>query len=516
MRVLPFLLFIFSVLTSAFAQISFQKAIHSTGLEIAINSVVQTNDSGFAMTGSRMNQVPEIEMYQAKVDKYGNLLWAKTYGTGYFNYGLSIDRCNDGGTIIAGIDEFIASPSRIQIIKTDINGNIQWSTEFGSTNVFTDLRADCIKKCFDGSYVFTGLSWAGGIGSGDMMLTKISSGGNILFQKVYGDTLADMSNYVIQTSDSGFALVGFTESTNSIKLYLVKTNQSGDTLWTRAMSGNGVNEGLAICETLDHGYAIIGYPRSFLVGVAVSYFIKTDSLGNVEWANKFVGVGDIMFHSVGQLKDSTYFISGSTNNPSQVFLIKLSSLGDTILTKVINNANWPSYIGDKTRTTFDNGYVMTGSCITPNGNGVFVLKSDSSVSTCYTTNLFVTMTNINVISETYSSKVGYDSLQYLSNGIIEFPSDTGIYDYCDPMDIKEVTSSIIIDLYPNPAEEVINISSDEKFNKINIYNDCGALALQSFPSTNEFNIDISDLLPGIYIIKAFSEKGETIKNFLKL
>jgi hypothetical protein len=101
--------------------------------------------------------------------------------------------------------------------------------------------------------------------------------------KTYGGAHADGSCSVQQTTDGGYIIVGHTCSfgAGSDDVCLIKTNASGDTLWTRTYGGTSDDWGYSVQPTTDGGYIVAGYACSFGAGGADVYFIKTDSLGNV-------------------------------------------------------------------------------------------------------------------------------------------------------------------------------------------------------------------------------------------
>ncbi len=72
-------------------------------------------------------------------------------------------------------------------------------------------------------------------------------------------------------------------------------------------------------------------------------------------------------------------------------------------------------------------------------------------------------------------------------------------------DIKQNREKIII--YPNPATNYFKISSKEAKSTLNIYNSVGQLVLSKVYKKNE-DINVSNLLPGIYFIKV---NGSTLK-----
>jgi len=157
-------------------------------------------------------------------------------------------------------------------------------------------------------------------------LVKTDSLGEILWTRTYGGTDYDYSWSVKQSSDGGYIIIGTTESfgAGSADVYLIKTNSSGDTLWTGTYGGTGYDEGWSVQETSDGGYIITGFFDA--VGEDV-ILIKTDSLGDTLWTRTCVNCSGI---SVQQTSDGGYIITGGTGfgaGSSDFYLSKTDSNG---------------------------------------------------------------------------------------------------------------------------------------------------------------------------------------------
>ncbi|MBR9846627.1 MAG: T9SS type A sorting domain-containing protein [Algicola sp.] len=82
---------------------------------------------------------------------------------------------------------------------------------------------------------------------------------------------------------------------------------------------------------------------------------------------------------------------------------------------------------------------------------------------------------------------------------------------CDVLSTNEFTFQNLI-VYPNPATNIINVNSTKPINKIEIYNNLGALMNQVFDANN---INISDYDSGIYFLRISSETRSVTKKIIK-
>ena len=108
-------------------------------------------------------------------------------------------------------------------------------------------------------------------------MIKSDSSGNVLWSKIYGGGGDDYGRYVQQTSDSGYVVVGYTTNygAGAYDIWLIKTDKKGDTLFTKTFGGVDSEYGYFVNETSDSGYVIVGKTNSFGSGDYDAWLIKT-------------------------------------------------------------------------------------------------------------------------------------------------------------------------------------------------------------------------------------------------
>jgi len=236
--------------------------------------VRQTTDSGYIVTGHTGSFGDgQDDVWLVRTDKNGDSLWTKTFGGGA---GWTVYQLADGGFIVAG------SSGGIYLIRTTANGDTQWTRKYAGTDfeVGTELQLTA-----DGGYIVTGYADSLDARGTDVRLIKTDSQGDTLWTRTYGGTRDDRGNSVQQTSDGGYMIAGATFSFGAgfADVYVVKTNASGDTLWTRTFGGTSYDWGYAVQQTTDGGYIIAGMTKSYGAGAPDHYnvyLIKTDANGN--------------------------------------------------------------------------------------------------------------------------------------------------------------------------------------------------------------------------------------------
>jgi len=215
-----------------------------------------------------------------------------------------------------------------------------------------------------------------------------------LWTKTYGGAFDDKAYCIRQTpKDDGYIIVGYSESygAGGKDVYLIKTDENGDTLWTRTYGGIQDDFGNCVQLTPDDGYIIVGYTFSFGYGEMDVWLIKTDSHGDTLWTKTFGGVNYDRGYSVEQTTDGGYIISGFTDlgNTNNLYLIKTDENGDTLWTRFHGGNHYEN--GHCVLQTSDGGYISTGFTFSfglgvPWRSNVYLIKTDSNGDTLWTRN----------------------------------------------------------------------------------------------------------------------------------
>ena len=308
-------------------------------------------------------------------------LWTKLYGGADDEAGFSIQNTFDGGfIIIGGIRTNGMGDWDFYLLRTDENGDSLWAKSYGGNN--WDMGYS-VAETPDSGYLLLGETESFGAGEGDVYVIRADKNGDTLWTKTFGGAYYDKGHSIRQTIDNNYIIVGSSVSfgPGGWDIYLLKLNNNGDTLWTRTFGGSSSDFGWDVQETSDSGYVIVGSTGSFSVGEIDVYIIKTNVDGNIEWARAYGGLLTDEGWSVQQTLDGGYIVVGKTNSFTisdfDAYLLRLNNQGDTLWTR--------TYCGQaddgakSVQKTLDGRFIIAGTTesILPHRN-FLLLKVDTN------------------------------------------------------------------------------------------------------------------------------------------
>lgn len=124
----------------------------------------------------------------------------------------------------------------------------------------------------------------------NVLVTKITSGGAILWSKTYGGAGTEVVRKASKTSDNGLLIAGSTGSFTNAKgdIMCMKISKDGTLLWLRRFGSNAVTGdlGMDIIETSGGGYAVTGAANGSGLN-AHMVVIKLNQAANIVWSKSF-------------------------------------------------------------------------------------------------------------------------------------------------------------------------------------------------------------------------------------
>jgi hypothetical protein len=344
---------------------------------------------------------------------YGNTSIKKFFGGTGNDIGNYVALTQDGGYIIAGSSTSSNTGTLTGItsnggtdgyvLKINGSGIIQWQKLLGGSAADNILN---IKKTADGGYIATGYSSSSNTGTltgitsnggQDVWVIKLDVNGNTQWQKLLGGSSSESGYSIQQTTDNGFIIAGWSQSSNTgtltgitsnggVDFYIIKLDVNGNLLWQKLLGGTLVDYGRSVEQTADGGLIVAGYSSSSNTGTLIGFtsnglndgwILKLDGSGNVQWQKLLGGSADEDIYSIVQTIDGGYIFTGSSSSSNTGTLSGIVSNGSVdVWVAKMNSAGtvqWQKLFGSFTgeasysiNQTDEGGYILAG---TTNYNG---------------------------------------------------------------------------------------------------------------------------------------------------
>jgi Zn-dependent protease len=342
-------------------------------------SVAPAPDGGFLVIGAtRSYGNGSYDAFLLRTGRDGTELWNRTYGGPGGEWCYGIIRTSEGNYLLAGATNSYGSGGfDVWLVMVDEDGRHLWSKTYGGSNADAGFAAI---EAREGGFAIAGYR---GISAGDsdVYLIRTDAQGNVLWERTYPRGITDWGKAIVQTTDGGFAIAGWTKESSDSKAqaFLLKTDASGTMQWMKTFGGSsGDSYGYGLSETVDRGIALGGYTAAKGNGGTDLYVVKVDEAGNFQWEKTYGGSKD-EYGSAIFPRDDGLLIGGHTSSydPAlwQPLLVKADDDGDLAWQRVYKKNN-TSVKGGFTAPSDDGGYVFVGHTneYGSNADDVFVLK----------------------------------------------------------------------------------------------------------------------------------------------
>ena len=281
---------------------------------------------------------------------------------------------------------------------------IEWMKSFGGSD--SDYSTAIIQTT-DGGYLITGFTYSNNgdftsnHGESEVYIIKVTSSGEIEWQKTLGGSEDDMSHSIIQTVDGGYIFTGYTGSNNGditnnhgiSDVLVVKLSSTGSTEWQKTYGGTNRDWGEEIIETSDGGYILTGLTESNDGDVTGSHgaqdlwLVKLDNSGGIEWQKAFGGSSYDWGNSIVQTIEGGYILAGGTQSSdgdvtekhgtSDIWIVKLDESGGIEWQKTLGGTS-EEHVNSIIQTS-DMGYILTGGSKSIDGDLTKIIGSGYDV-----------------------------------------------------------------------------------------------------------------------------------------
>jgi len=407
------------------------------------------------------------------------------------------------------------------------------------TNEFEVLTPDTISEiskniiCVDNAY-FIGLSYFRNLNesssiAGDIMLSAFDFNGTIYWRRLFGDTnRTESPQNFVEVDHKGLAVlsqtVNYVDGNDDGQVHLLKVDSLGNQVWEQEYGGALYESGSSLLQTPDQGFLLLGWTRSFGNGQRDFYLTKTDSLGEQEWQRTYGDEGFDSGSSIIALSDGNYLLAGYRNlsERRQGYMYKIDPIGTII---------WENEYGESNTTEefnkvieLPNGDIVAAGLYDPFGasvqqsdNGGLLVKTDGEGNELWrrtyqkneNTDLFYSVLLAEDGGFLLSGQARNAETNSQDAWLLKVDSVGCPYPNCLVGVDEAEPSKVMMDVWPNPVEDALNIEIAGSSTQLNlhVFDISGKEMLRFTQYDKRATITTTQWNSGMYILKGTDESG---------
>jgi hypothetical protein len=265
--------------------------------------------------------------------------WERIYGGSGQDVARSLAPTPDGGYIVAG---YYNGTSFIYLIKTDVDGKLQWSQQIEAGAPGSSAEAFAVLATRDTGYIIAGYvdEDATGPSDRDIYLLKTDAFGNKLWDRTFGGNMDDEARAMKELADGSLVLTGFQSYANGKEnVFALKTDSEGNLVWFNTYGQQEYRRrGHSIVAIPNGDFIIAGESKATLSAVDDKDVLALRINGNgvLVWNNDYSLSGalgneqDDEARSVTRTADGSFVLAGITKAESPIaqgFLLKIDENG---------------------------------------------------------------------------------------------------------------------------------------------------------------------------------------------
>lgn len=474
------------------------------------------------------------DVYIAKMNSSGQLLWAKGFGGAGLDVGSAITADAFGNVYAAGwysgtadfnpgagVDSITSAGSDdIFIVRFDSSGNFAWVKSMGGINldqptaITTDNSGNVYVLALYKGDLFIDSAGVSkkitSVGDYDALVAKFSSSGQLQWANTHGGPLTDYAYDIKVTSSGLYTLASFNgkadmdptgavfnlTSAGGLDIGVTKLDNSGNFIWARQIGGSFNEEGFAFSLDKSENMYLTGYFKGtvdFDPGNGVSaltaqsgndemFIVKLDSGFNLKWAKKQGGGTNsypmaITTDANGNVY-STGFYSGTVDFDPSSATYDLTAANFDIYISILNASGDLAWAG---------GF----------GNQQGDWGRDIAVDAA---------SNLYVLGLFNGGTIDFDPTSGVSNLTSAGDNDIFLIKLA-PGSVLGVNDQLVnntaVSIYPNPASSAFTVSLAQPCHnaRVEVYNSLGVMVFIAPVAESYITVNMSEYPDGLYSIR---------------
>ena len=453
----------------------------------------------------------------------------KTYGENGYDFGYGVVQLPDSSYVITGASSsFHEGPSRAFMLKVDSTGKYIHSRSFGGDN--SDIGRRIFHRENEGFWIAGYSNSFSTNADFDFYLIKTDESGELEWEKTYGTSDWERLWDAILLPDNGLIMVGETVGLASQEedIYMVRTDATGDTLWTKRIETNLEDRAYSIVLQNDTTFLIGGIKGNdnLTKGFISAFHIN----GNIIWENELDSQNKSFISQVEVFGNEIYAVGSnvSTLNQNRPWIVRMDENGE-LIDEIIENHRPNDYYNHSAIKDADNFFISALSQV----------SGEFTELLLYKWHIFLYFNGLNYQLPIYDTHICHQMIVTNDNGIVYLgeiadpsfskggshvsflkigPNDEIVEspeEILPILTITEIKNMATIIPYPNPFTNKIHFkSSDDNKKQPYVLTDINGKMI-SLGETDQQGINTFNLESGIYFLEIINPDSRLVYKVIK-
>lgn len=254
-------------------------------------------------------------------EKQGEI-FLKFFGSSYEDDCGALAQLSDGSYVFVGSIVNTTNGqipiTNVLVVCTDAYGNKLWQKKMDSLN--NGYGVDIL---VDKDFIYVAATLSSEDNKSNMSVIKLTANGDVVWQKTFVTNSDDVCKSMCLTTDGGVVLVGTTinvneqkNETESANIVISKFSPMGDSLWTRYVGGDALDDAVDIVAKTDGNLLVVANSESFAQekNQSVILLVELNSFGLTVAMNAIDSVNNVIATSVAINSLNEFVVVGNSTN----------------------------------------------------------------------------------------------------------------------------------------------------------------------------------------------------------
>jgi hypothetical protein len=263
----------------------------ATDLMAEGHGIGRTVNGDLILIGSHKVAQGIKNMLVVRTDVGGSVLWQRSLGGGLNDIGRGVIVLNDGNIMVVGTSSsFGIGAADMFVAKLDASGNVLWSETYGGIGL---EGGSALAQKDEFEVVVLGFTESFGAGGRDQWLVGISHDGDSIWSRTIGGVGYEESQGLARLQNGGLALCGHSASIDPFHaMHAVRLDGAANLIWEHHLGSQFAHDGgEGVAEDVN-GIIWFGGRGDVDGSGEEMYIVRTDADGNLLSEERFGGQGD--------------------------------------------------------------------------------------------------------------------------------------------------------------------------------------------------------------------------------